>query len=96
MVGGLADGVLVVVVHPLAIVMLSAREDLADIAGLHGIVAVLVHQVVGRVDVTFVIPYRRGGLVVHHKLHALRVGIFIKSLDVEIGVRGDEVIDKVL
>ena len=34
--------------------------------------------------------------MVHDELHALRVGIFIEILDVEVRVRGDEVEDEVL
>lgn len=48
MLGRLADGVEVVVVHPLSVVVLAAGEDAADVAALDGVVAVALHQVVGR------------------------------------------------
>ena len=57
MLGRLADGVLVMIVHVLAIVVLAARENLAHVTGLDRVIAVLVHEVVGGIHVTLVIPY---------------------------------------
>ena len=61
---------------------------MAHIAALHGIVAVTVHEVVGGLHVLFVVAHRAGGLVVHHQLDALAVGIVVERLDVEIGIGG--------
>ena len=84
---------LVVVVHELAVVVLAARYDVAHVAGLHGVVAVFVHQLEGILKMTFVVDGRCRRLVVHHQLHALGVGIVVEILYVEVGVWCDKVED---
>ena len=42
--GGFLKDILVVVDHPLAVVVLSVWEDIANIACLHCIVTILVHE----------------------------------------------------
>jgi len=91
MLGRLADGVEVVVVHPLSVVVLAAGEDAADVAALDGVVAVALHQVVGPVHLPFVVAYGRRGFVVHHQPHALRAGVFAQCRKVEIGIGNHEV-----
>ena len=56
--GGLGDGIEVVAHHPLAVVVLSTRQDVSDIAGLDGVVAVFVHQAVGGFEMAFVVAHR--------------------------------------
>ena len=91
--GGLFDYVEIVVVHRLRVVMVAARYYIAHIAGLHGVVAILVHQFVGLFDVALVVLGRRRGLVVHEQFHALGVGILVEHLDVEVGIGRHEVED---
>ena len=45
--GSLGDGVVVVVDERLAVVVLAVGDDFAHIAALDGVIAILVHQVVG-------------------------------------------------
>ena len=95
-VGGLLHGIEVVVVQPLAVVVLSAGDDVAHIAALDGVVAVVDHEAVGGIEMSLIVAHRRGGFVVHDELHAARLGIFVEFLDVEVGIGGDEVEDIVL
>ena len=76
--------------------MFAAWDDVAHVATLDGVVAVFVHQLIGFLHVAFVVADGGGGLVVHHQLDALRVGILIERLDVKVGVRGDEIENVVL
>ena len=55
--GSLGDTIEVVVVHPLSVVMLATRNDIAHITTLHGIVAVFIHQVVGRMEMSLVVAH---------------------------------------
>ena len=63
--GSLLDGIEVMVVHPLSVVMLSARDDVAHITALHSSVAIAVHQVVGSLHVALVVTDRSRRLVMH-------------------------------
>ena len=56
--GSLGDGIEVVVDHPLAVVVLTARDDVAHVAALHGVVAILLHELVGLVHVALVVAHR--------------------------------------
>ena len=71
--------------------MVTARDDVAYIAGLHSIIAVFVHQIERILEVTFIVERTGRGLVVHEKFHTLRVGILVQPLEVEVRVRCDEV-----
>ena len=93
---GLHDGVVVVVDERLAVVILAVRDDLAHVTALHGIVAVLVHQVIGLLHPALVIDGGRGAFVVHDEADALAVGILVQRRQVEVRIRGDEVEDEVL
>ena len=90
-VGGLLHGIEVVVVQPLAVVVLSAGDDVAHIAALDGVVAVVDHEAVGGIEMSLIVAHRRGGFVVHDELHAARLGIFVEFLDVEVGIGADKV-----
>ena len=56
--GGLGHGIEVVVDHPLSVVVLTARDDVAHVAALHGVVAILLHELVGLVHVALVVAHR--------------------------------------
>ena len=58
MLRSLLNGMEIVVVHPLAVMILAERQDIAHIAALHRIVAILLHKIVGSIHVTLVITYR--------------------------------------
>ena len=89
--GRLLHAVQVVVVDELAVVVFAPGDDITHITALHRIVPVLVHQLVGCLQVTLVIPRRGARLVVHHQFHPLRVGVLVQPLDVEVGIGGHEV-----
>ena len=55
MFGGFLDAIKVMVIHPLPVVILAAWDYVAHVAALDGIVAVFVHEVVGCLEVTFVV-----------------------------------------
>ena len=55
----LGHSIEIVVHHPLAVVVFAPREDIPDITALHGIIAVVVHQLVGLLHVPFIIADRR-------------------------------------
>ena len=54
MLGCSLDDTLVVIVHQLAVVILTSWDDIADITGLHGIITIFVHQVEGIFQVALV------------------------------------------
>ena len=91
MLGSLGHTVEVMVVHPLAVMMLPSRDDIAHIAALHGVVAILVHQAVGLVEVSLIIAHRRRGLMVHHQSYTLGVSIVVECLDIKVGIGCREV-----
>jgi len=80
------DGVKIVVVHPLTVVVLASWNDVSNITALHGIVAIVYHELVGLVQVTLIIANRSGGLVVHHQTDAFAVRIIIEHFHVEIRI----------
>ena len=75
MLSSLLDSVEVVVHHTLAVVVLTARDDVAYIATLDSGVAVVDHELVGLLHVTLVVRDRAGSLVVHDDLHALSLSV---------------------
>ena len=91
--GGSLYYALIVIVHQLAVVILASRNDVADVSCLNGIIAVLVHQTESILQMALVIECGRRGFVVHHQLHALRVGIVVEHLYIEVGIRRHEVED---
>ena len=93
--GGFLHTVLIVVIHPLAVVMLAARKEVAYIPGFDRRVFVLVHELVRRVEPTLIVTDGTGCLMVHNHLHSFGLGVVMNALDIKIGVRSDEVIDEV-
>ena len=89
--GGLFHSMQVMVVHILAVVMLATRNDVAHIAGLHSIVTIFVHQLVGIFHIALIVGDAGAGLVVHEQLHSLAVGILVEHVDVKVGVGDLEV-----
>src|SRR3712207_823155 len=81
------------VVHKLPIVVLSTWYNVANVAAFHGIVAILVHQGIGLLQVTLVVPCRRRCLMMHEQLHPLAVGIVVECLNVEVWIRSNKVED---
>ena len=73
--------------------MVTTGDDVSHISGLHSIVAVFVHQLKGILEMTLIILCRAGCLMVHENLHTLGMGIFVKHLDIEVGIWGNEVKD---
>ena len=69
--GGFGEGVEVVIAHPLAVVVLAAREYIAHVAALDRVVAILVHQAIGGLHVALVVAHRRRRLMMHHQAHPL-------------------------
>ena len=91
--GGSLNDTLIVIVHELAVVIFASRNDVADVSGLNGIITILVHQAESILQVALVIECCRRCLVVHHQLNALRMGIVVEHLYVEVGIRRHEVED---
>ena len=56
-VGGLLQGIEIVVVHPLAVVVLTAGHDVAHIAALDGIVAIVDHEAVGGIEMSLIVAH---------------------------------------
>ena len=55
MLGSGLDDTLVVIVHQLAVVILTSWDDITYITGLHGIITIFVHQVEGIFQVALVV-----------------------------------------
>ena len=53
--GSLSDGVVVVVDGGLRVVVVAVGNDLSDVAGLHCVVAILVHERIGLLHPTFIV-----------------------------------------
>ncbi len=94
-VGRFLHGIEIVVDHPLVVVVVALGDDVAHVARLHGVVAMLVHEAVGRIEVPLVVAHRTRRLVVHDHLHALPAGVAADLLDVEIGIGREEIEDVV-
>ena len=92
----LLDAVEVVVVHGLGVVVVAAGDDVADVAGLDGVVAVAVHQGVGVLEVALVVLGAGAGLVVHHEPDSLGAGVVVEALEVKVRVGRLEVEDVAL
>ena len=58
MLGSLLNHIEVVIVHGLRVVMVATGDDVAYVTRLHGIVAILVHQFKGILEVTFIVLCR--------------------------------------
>ena len=71
MLDSLLDAIEVVVVHPLAVMILPPGDDIAHVATLHGSVAILIHQLVGSLQMALVVASGSRGLVVHLQTDSL-------------------------
>ena len=87
----LNHSVMIMVDDGLAVMVLAVRDDIAHVAALDGVVAVLVHELVGLLHVTLIVHGGRRGLVVHHKADALGMGIGVEGGQVEVRVGSHEV-----
>ena len=56
--GSLGYAIKIVIVEPLTIVMLATRNDVTYISALHRIVTILIHQVIGSLQMTLIITHR--------------------------------------
>jgi len=81
----------IVVDHPLAVMVLAARDDAADVAGLDAVVAVLFHKGKGILHPPLIIGHRRRGLVVHDQAHSVFGGVALQLLHIEIGIGSDKI-----
>ncbi len=85
-VGSLLYGVEVMFHLLLAVVVLSARNDIAYISAFHRVISVAVHQVICRVHMPVVVVNSRGSLVVHHQLYASGMCVIVKCLYIEVRI----------
>ena len=69
--GRLLDAVEIVVVGGLRVMVVASRNDVAHVAALHGIIAILVHQRICSFEMTLIVLCGTARLVVHHQLHDL-------------------------
>ena len=90
-VGGLGYAIQVVIIHPLAIVMFTAWNDVAHIATLNCGVTIVNHKLVSLVKMALIVTGRTRCFVVHNHFHTLRGSIFMNCLDIKIRVRRDKV-----
>ena len=93
MLGSLLDDMHIVVVHRLRVVVVATRDDVSHISSLHCIITILVHEVEGSIEMTLIVLSARRCLVVHHQFDTLGVCILVEILDIEVGIRSDEVKD---
>ena len=56
-VGSFLDGILIVVVNPLAVVVFATRDDVSHISAFHCLVAVCVHKCVCRIHMSLIVAY---------------------------------------
>ena len=89
--GCLLHGIEVVVVHRLAVVEVATWNYITHISAFHGIVAVVVHELISFLHVSLIIGNTRTSLVMHHQFHALAVSIIIQVFNVKVGIRSYEV-----
>ena len=82
--------------HVLAVVIGAFRQYVAYVAGLHRVVAVLVHEAVRLLEVTLVVARAGRGLMMHNQPDALAVRVLVEGGDVEVRIWGEEVEDVVL
>ena len=90
-IGCLFNGIKIVIIHPLSVVVLTARNDIAYITALHSIVTVVYHELVSLVHMTFVVAYRSRSFMVHHQTNTLAGCILLKFFHVKVRVRSDKV-----
>ena len=91
MLGSFSHGIQVMVVHPLPIMIFAARNDIAHITAFHGIVTVLVHQVIGSLHVAFVVACGSRCLMMHHQFDTFGVSILIQVFDIKIRIWSEKV-----
>ena len=84
---------LIMIVAELTVMILATRDDVTHITRLHGIVAILIHQVESVLQMPLIVQDGSRSLMMHHQLHTLRVGIVVEHPDIEVGIRGNEVED---
>ena len=96
MLGSLFDHIEIMVVHRLTVMMVTTWNHITHIACLHSIITIFIHQFISLLDMTLIILRRRTGLMMHHQLHTLGMGIVVERLDVEIRIRCDKIEDVAL
>ena len=83
------------IVHPLSIVMFSARNYIAHITTLYRVIAIIRHKLIGFVQMTFIIAYRSRRLMMHHQPDPFTVCIGIQHLHVKVGIGSHKVEHKI-
>ena len=87
----LGDATQVVVVHELAVMVLTVGNDVTHIAALHSRIAIIDHKLIGLVEVTLVVNDGTGGFMMHDHLHALAGCIFVDALHIKIWIRSHKI-----
>ena len=77
----------IVVVHPLTIMMFTARNHIAYIATLYCIVTVVYHKLVSFINMTFIIAYGSRSFMMHHQFHTFALSIFVQHLYIKVRIR---------
>ncbi len=90
-VGSLLYGVEVMFHLLLAVVVLPAGNDIADISAFHRIIPIAVHQVICRVHMPVVVVNSRRRFVVHHQFDAFGVRVIVKCLYIEVRIRSHKI-----
>ena len=79
------------IIHPLSVVVLTARNDVSYITALHRIITVVYHKLVSLVHMTFVVAYRSRSFMVHHQTYSLASCILLQFFHVKVRVRSDKI-----
>src|SRR5690554_2244462 len=86
----------VMVHHPLAVMVLTTRNNITYIATLYRIITMVRHKLIGLIHVPLIIAYRTGSLVVHHHTHHYRSRIGVEHYHVKIGIGRHKIKDILL
>ena len=92
----LLNTILIVINHPLRIVMLANRQQIAHISRFHRWIFIFVHKLIRRIQPSLIVAYRTRRLVVHNHLHTLTLGILVNTLYIKVWIWCHKVIHKVL
>ena len=89
----LFDTILVVVNHPLGVMMISQWQNVSHVSGLDCGIVVSVHELIRRIETSFVTTDSSGGLVMHDHFDAFAPCVVVNTLDIEIGIGRNEIED---
>ena len=84
------------IIHPLAIVILASRNDIAYISTFHCVISMVYHKLIGLIQMAFVVTYRSRSFVMHHQFHSLAMSIVVQHLHIKIRIWSHKIKDIIL